>query len=62
MTSESWFAIDSDDSPLRNRKITTVVLGSVDKPDPDADATEQDEAEKTGGGLVVASGDAAVVL
>jgi hypothetical protein len=27
MTSESWFAIDSDDSPLRNRKITTVVLG-----------------------------------
>ena len=26
MTSESWFAIDSDDSPLRNRKITTVVL------------------------------------
>ena len=29
MTSESWFAIDSDDSPLRNRKITTVVLGST---------------------------------
>jgi integrase len=29
MTSESWFAIDSDDSPLRNRKITTVVLGEV---------------------------------
>ena len=28
MTSESWFAIDSDDSSLRNRKITTVVLGS----------------------------------
>ena len=48
MTAESWFAIDSDDSPLRNRKITTVVLGCVDKPDPDADATEQDEAEKTG--------------
>ena len=26
MTSESWFAIDSDDSPLRNREITTVML------------------------------------
>lgn len=26
MISESWFAIDSDDSPLRNRKITTVML------------------------------------
>jgi hypothetical protein len=30
MISESWFAIDSDDSPLRNRKITTVMLGRVD--------------------------------
>src|SRR5215472_1517965 len=30
MTSESWFAIDSDDSPLRNRKITTVVLVEID--------------------------------
>src|SRR6516164_7089758 len=30
MTSESWFAIDSDDSPLRNRKITTVVLALFD--------------------------------
>src|SRR6516162_10800983 len=29
MTSESWFAIDSDDSPLRNRKITTVVLANL---------------------------------
>ena len=27
MISESWFAIDSDDSPLRNREITTVMLG-----------------------------------
>jgi hypothetical protein len=26
MISESWFAIDSDDSPLRNREITTVML------------------------------------
>jgi hypothetical protein len=30
MISESWFAIDSDDSPLRNREITTVMLGRVD--------------------------------
>jgi hypothetical protein len=28
MISESWFAIDSDDSPLRNREITTVMLES----------------------------------
>src|SRR3954451_21473907 len=28
MISESWFAIDSDDSPLRNRKITTVMLSA----------------------------------
>jgi polar amino acid transport system substrate-binding protein len=32
MISESWFAIDSDDSPLRNREITTIMLeaGRVD--------------------------------
>lgn len=29
MTSDSWSAIDSDDSVIRNRKITTVVLGHV---------------------------------
>jgi hypothetical protein len=34
----------------------------VDKPDPDADASEQDEAEKTGRCLVVAGCDAAMVL
>ena len=43
MTSESWFAIDSDDSPLRNRKITTVVLrlsiiGSASHPTDSEDA------------------------
>ena len=26
MISKSWFAIDSDNSPLRNREITTVML------------------------------------
>jgi hypothetical protein len=31
MISESWFAIDSDDSPLRNREITTVMLGLAEK-------------------------------
>src|SRR5215472_10445573 len=60
MTSESWFAIDSDDSPLRNRKITTVVLGPVDKPDPALDAGEQDEANEAAGCLVIACGDPAL--
>ena len=32
MISESWFAIDSDDSPLRNREITTVMLGATSEP------------------------------
>ena len=60
MTSESWFAIDSDDSPLRNRKITTVVLGPVDKPEPALDAGEQDEANEAAGCLVIACGDPAL--
>ena len=36
MISESWFAIDSDDSPLRNREITTVMLsqGRSEPPQP----------------------------
>lgn len=29
MTFDSWSAIDSGDSVIRNRKITTVVLGRV---------------------------------
>jgi hypothetical protein len=29
MTFDSWSAIDSGDSAIRNRKITTVVLGRV---------------------------------
>ena len=29
MTFDSWSAIDSGDSVIRNRKITTVVLGSI---------------------------------
>src|SRR5690349_10925101 len=37
-------------------------LGRVDKPDPDTDAAEQDEAEKTGGGVIVSRGDPALVL
>ncbi|MGC2201037.1 MAG: hypothetical protein WA633_12960 [Stellaceae bacterium] len=34
----------------------------MDKPDPDADAAQQDEAEETTVGLIVASGDAAMVF
>jgi hypothetical protein len=37
-------------------------LGRVDKPDPDAYAAEQDEAEKAGGCVIVSRGDTALVL
>jgi hypothetical protein len=38
--------------------LVTVDLGPVDKPDPEADASERDEAEEAGGGLVISGGDA----
>ena len=38
------------------------LLGRVDKPDPDAYAAEQDEAEKAGGRVIVSRGDTALVL
>ena len=37
-------------------------LGPVDKPRPDADASEQDETEKAGGELVISGGDAPLLL
>ena len=37
-------------------------LGSVDKPDPEANAAEQNEAQEAGHGLVVACGDPPVFL
>jgi hypothetical protein len=37
-------------------------LGRVDKPDPDANAAEQNQAKITGGSLVVARRDTAVAL
>jgi hypothetical protein len=42
--------------------LTATRLGRVDKPDPDADATQQDEAEETAVGLFVAGGNTAKVL
>jgi hypothetical protein len=37
-------------------------LGSVDKPRPDADASEQDESHEAGGELVISGGDAPLLL
>jgi hypothetical protein len=34
----------------------------VDKPRPDADATEQDESDEAGGELVISGGDAPLLL
>ena len=58
MTSESWFAIDSDDSPLRNRKITTVVLGRVDGFNQHQPASKTDDGGVADVGLFAAHGDA----
>lgn len=38
------------------------VLGRVDKPDPEANAAEQDEAQEAGAGLIVAGSDPAAVF
>ena len=38
------------------------MLGPVDKPRPDADASEQDESHEAGGELVISGGDAALLL
>jgi hypothetical protein len=37
-------------------------LGPVDKPRPDADASEQDESHEAGGELVISGGDAPLLL
>ena len=37
-------------------------LGPVDKPRPDADASEQDESHEAGGELVIPGGDAPLLL
>jgi hypothetical protein len=39
-----------------------VVLGRVDKPDPDTNAAEQNKAQKAAGCMVVAGGNATTVL
>lgn len=57
MISESWFAIDSDDSPLRNRKITTVMLGRVDGFNQDKGASQRDEGGEVVRGFLAAQGD-----
>jgi hypothetical protein len=58
MISESWFAIDSDDSPLRNRKITTVMLGCVDGFNQYQRACKADDGRVADVGLLAAHGDA----
>ena len=47
---------------MNDRDQKPCLLGGVDKPNPDTDATEQDEAKKTGVGVIVASGNSAEVL
>ena len=37
-------------------------LGPVDKPNPDSDASEQDESDETGGELIISGGDASLLL
>ena len=41
---------------------TSSLLGPVDKPRPDADASEQDESHEAGGELIISGGDAALLL
>jgi hypothetical protein len=38
------------------------MLGTVDKPDPEPDATKQDEPKKTARGLIVSGSNAALLL
>jgi hypothetical protein len=51
-----------DDLTLYHNSKQLATLGRVDKPDPDAYAAEQDEAEKAGGCVIVSRGDTALVL
>ena len=37
-------------------------LGLVDKPNPDSDASEQDESDEAGGELIISGGDAPLLL
>ena len=39
-----------------------IQLGSVDKPRPNTDASEQDETDEAGGELVISGGDAPLLL
>ena len=58
MTFDSWSAIDSGDSVIRNRKITTVVLGRVDGFNQYQRACEADDGRVADVGLLAAHGDA----
>ena len=46
----------------KNLLTQSATLGPVDKPDPVPDATEQDEAEKAAGSLVIARCNAPLLL
>lgn len=49
--------MDSEIKQLRQQKITTVMLGRVDKLNPDADGGKQHECGEALGQFVVAGGD-----
>jgi hypothetical protein len=57
MTFDSWSAIDSRDSAIRNRKITTVVLGRVDGFNQHQPASKTDDCGVADVGLFAAHGD-----
>jgi hypothetical protein len=42
--------------------IYLIILGPVDKPSPNTDASEQDESDEAGGEFVIPSGDAPLLL
>jgi len=58
MTFDSWSAIDSGDSVIRNRRITTVVLGRVDGFNQHQPACKTDDGGVAGVGLFASHGDA----
>jgi len=56
------FAAFFSHAPLIALVVVGVALGPVDKPSPNADASQQDESEEAGGKLVVPGGDAPLLL
>ena len=52
----------SEHAWFEDRAPMCTLLGPVDKPRPDANASEQDESDEAGGELVISGGDAPLLL